>query len=333
MQIGEVIMWVGLPQLFIMPFVAKLSSTVDNRILCSIGLLLFGGSCMMNAYMDASTGYDQLLWSQVVRALGQPFVMLTLSNFAMKGIAPKDMASASSLFNMTRNLGGSIGIALLATALSTREHFHSQRTGEAINAYSSATQLRIDQLTSSFMAKGYDAVTAGNQALQAIDGIVRREAYVMAYNDGFFLIGAILLACIVPLWLADKLKAPVAVAAVIDRARKHLKNKKVHIMNTVMTKIAAAASLAVLLAACGTVGQDFKAPANLAGIDMATFRHGAGSADAAQLPAEWWNVFGDDTLNRLECRAARQPERESGWRAIAAGTGAKRHGACEPGRA
>ncbi|PKV45599.1 MULTISPECIES: DHA2 family efflux MFS transporter permease subunit [unclassified Janthinobacterium] len=208
MQIGEVIMWVGLPQLFIMPFVAKLSSVVDNRILCSFGLLLFGGSCMMNAYMDASTGYDQLLWSQVVRALGQPFVMLTLSNFAMKGIAPKDMPSASSLFNMTRNLGGSIGIALLATALSTREHFHSQRLGEAINAYSSATQLRIDQLTSTFMAKGYDAVTAGNQALQAIDGIVRREAYVMAYNDGFFLIGAILLACILPLWLADKLKAP-----------------------------------------------------------------------------------------------------------------------------
>ena len=90
MQIGEVIMWSGLPQLFIMPFVAKLSSKVDNRILCTFGLLLFGGSCMMNAYMDASTGYDQLLWSQVVRALGQPFVMLTLSNFAMKGIAPKE---------------------------------------------------------------------------------------------------------------------------------------------------------------------------------------------------------------------------------------------------
>ena len=146
MQIGEVIMWVGLPQLFIMPFAAKLSSTVDNRILCSIGLGLFGASCLMNAYMDASTGYDQLLWSQIVRALGQPFIMLTLSNFAMQGIAPHDMPSASSLFNMTRNLGGSIGIALLATALSTREHFHSA-LGESVNAFSSATRLRIDQLT------------------------------------------------------------------------------------------------------------------------------------------------------------------------------------------
>ncbi|CDG81762.1 DHA2 family efflux MFS transporter permease subunit [Janthinobacterium agaricidamnosum] len=208
MQIGEVIMWVGLPQLLIMPFVARMSSRVDNRILCSFGLLLFGGSCLMNAYMDAGTGYDQLLWSQVVRALGQPFVMLTLSNFAMKGVAPKDMPSASSLFNMTRNLGGSIGIALLATALSTREHFHSQRLGESVSMLASATQLRIDQLTQSFIGKGYDAVTAGQQALAAIDGVVRREAYVMAYNDGFFLIGCILIGCIVPLWLADKLKAP-----------------------------------------------------------------------------------------------------------------------------
>ncbi len=204
MQIGEVIMWVGLPQLFIMPFVARLSSKVDNRILCSIGLTLFGISCLMNSYMDASTGYDQLLLSQIVRALGQPFVMLTLSNFAMQGIAPKDMASASSLFNMTRNLGGSIGIALLATSLSQREHFHSARLGESVNLFAAATQARLDQLTQTFIGRGFDAATAANQALTAVDGLVRREAYVMAYNDGFFIVGAILLGCIVPLWFADK---------------------------------------------------------------------------------------------------------------------------------
>ncbi|GGY63838.1 DHA2 family efflux MFS transporter permease subunit [Pseudoduganella albidiflava] len=208
MQIGEVIMWVGLPQLFIMPFVAKLSSKIDNRILCSFGLLLFGGSCLMNAYMDASTGYDQLMLSQIVRALGQPFVMLTLSNFAMNGIAPKDMPSASSLFNMTRNLGGSIGIALLATALSTREHFHSARLGEAITSYSLATQQRLDQMTQAFIGQGFDPANAAGKALKAIDGIVRREAYVMAYNDGFFIVGGILLSCIAILWLSDPVKSP-----------------------------------------------------------------------------------------------------------------------------
>ena len=208
MQIGEVIMWAGLPQLFIMPFAAKLSMKIDNRILCSIGLGLFGVSCIMNAYMDATTGYDQLLLSQVVRALGQPFVMLTLSNFAMNGIAPKDTASASSLFNMIRNLGGSIGIALLATQLTQREHFHSARLGEAVNSFSAATQLRLDQLTQNFIGKGFDPVTASDKALKAVDGIVRRESFVMAYNDGFLIVGAILLSCILILWLSDKVKSP-----------------------------------------------------------------------------------------------------------------------------
>src|SRR5450830_192891 len=208
MQIGEVIMWVGLPQLFIMRFVAKLSGKIDNRILCTFGLLLFGGSCLMNAYMDASTGYDQLMLSQIVRALGQPFVMLTLSNFAMNGIAPKDMPSASSLFNMTRNLGGSIGIALLATSLTQREHFHSARIGESVSNYALNTQERLSALTSSFINGGYDSATAADMALKAVDGIVRREAYVMAYNDGFFLVAMVLFACIGVLWFSDKVKAP-----------------------------------------------------------------------------------------------------------------------------
>jgi DHA2 family multidrug resistance protein len=208
MQIGEVIAWVGLPQLFVMPFVARLSQKIDNRILCGFGLGLFGISCLMNAYMDASTGYDQLMVTQVIRAMGQPFVMLTLSNFAMSGIPPKDMPSASSLFNMTRNLGGSVGIALLATSLTNREHFHSARLGESVSMFASATQLRLDQLTQAFVARGIDPVTAANQAIGAIDRIVRRESFVMAYNDGFFIVGVILLGAIVPLWFADKVKSP-----------------------------------------------------------------------------------------------------------------------------
>ncbi|MBQ5965385.1 DHA2 family efflux MFS transporter permease subunit [Massilia sp. ZL223] len=208
MQIGEVIAWVGLPQLFVMPFAAALSSKVDNRILCSFGLLLFGGSCLMNAFMDASTGYDQLMLTQIVRAIGQPFVMLTLSNFAMSGLPPRDMPSASSLFNMTRNLGGSIGIALLATSLTNREHFHSARLGEAVSNYAPATQQRLEQLTQGFIANGMDPATAASQALAVIDRIVRRESYVMAYNDGFLIIGLVLIGCIAAIWMADKVKSP-----------------------------------------------------------------------------------------------------------------------------
>ena len=208
MQIGQVIMWAGLPQLFIMPFAAILSSKVDNRILCAFGLTLFGISCMMNAYMDASTGYDQLFWSQVVRALGQPFIMLTLSQFAMHHISQQDTASASSLFNMTRNLGGSVGIAMLATTLTNREHFHSAVIGESVTAFSAATQLRLEQLTQAFMASGIDPATAATRALATVDNIVRREAYVMAYNDGFVIMAMFMFACVGALLFADKVKAP-----------------------------------------------------------------------------------------------------------------------------
>jgi MFS transporter, DHA2 family, multidrug resistance protein len=208
MQIGQVIMWAGLPQLFIMPFAAILSSKVDNRILCGIGLSLFGISCLMNAFMDASTGYDQLFWSQIVRALGQPFIMLTLSQFAMHGIAAHDTPSASSLFNMTRNLGGSVGIAMLATTLTNREHFHSAVIGESVSSFSAATQLRLEQLTASFIGNGMDPASAAQQALSVVDRIVRREAYVMAYNDGFVIMAIFLFACVGALLFADKVKAP-----------------------------------------------------------------------------------------------------------------------------
>ncbi|MES2321115.1 MAG: DHA2 family efflux MFS transporter permease subunit [Pseudomonadota bacterium] len=208
MQIGQVIMWAGLPQLFIMPFAAILSSRVDNRILCAFGLTLFGISCLMNANLDATAGYDQLLWSQVVRALGQPFIMLTLSQFAMHGIAAQDTASASSLFNMTRNLGGSIGIAMLATTLTNREHFHSAIIGESVSSLAPATQLRLDQLTASFISNGIDPATAAHQALAMIDRIVRRESFVMAYNDGFVIMAVFLFACVGALLFADKVKAP-----------------------------------------------------------------------------------------------------------------------------
>jgi len=134
--------------------------------------------------------------------------MLTLSNFAMQGIAPKDMPSASSLFNMTRNLGGSVGIALLATSLTNREHFHSARIGEAVSSYAPATQERLEQMTQAFIASGIDPATAASQAIAALDRIVRRESYVMAYNDGFWIVGLILISCIAVVWLADKVKSP-----------------------------------------------------------------------------------------------------------------------------
>lgn len=207
MQIGEVIMWAGLPQLLIIPLVPKMMQKFDIRLLIGVGVSLFGVSCLMNAGMTHETGIDQLIWSQLVRALGQPLIMAPLSTIATAGMEKQEAGSASGLFNMMRNLGGSMGIAALATLLTQREQFHSNRLGDAVSLYNPETQQRIEQMTEAFISKGADLVTAQNQALAAIDGLVRREAYVMAFNDCFYFVGMALLLSGIAVIFFQKVKA------------------------------------------------------------------------------------------------------------------------------
>lgn len=204
LQIGTVIMWMGLPQIFMMPIVAKFAKLYDNRIICSLGLLLFAISSFMNSAMDAGTMRDQLIVSQVFRALGQPMIILTLSNFATTKMELHNMSSASSLFNMSRILGGAVGTAILATLLTVREKYHSVRLGEAVSSFSNGLIERVDKLSALYMAHGADAAGANQQAFASIASVVRRDAFVMAYNDSFFVLGMVLLASIAVIWLSDR---------------------------------------------------------------------------------------------------------------------------------
>ncbi len=123
------------------------------------------------------------------------------------GIPRQEAGSASALFNMMRNLGGSVGIAGLATFLTKREHFHSSTLGEAVSLFNPETQQRLGQLTEMFMARGADAVAAQNQALAALSNLVRREAFVMAYSDCFFLLACVLVLSVVAVMFFEKTKS------------------------------------------------------------------------------------------------------------------------------
>ncbi|MEG4091193.1 DHA2 family efflux MFS transporter permease subunit, partial [Microcoleus sp. Pol12B4] len=207
MQIGEVIMWAGVPQLFIVPMVPKLMQRIDMRLMIGIGVSLFAVSCFMNASMTHETGIDQLRWSQLVRALGQPLIMVPLSTIATAGMERHEAGSASGLFNMMRNMGGSMGIAALATLVTQREQFHSNRLGESVSLYNPATQERINQMTQYFVSRGADLSVAKDQAIKVIDNIVRREAYVMAFNDCFYFVGIALLLSGIAILGFKKVKA------------------------------------------------------------------------------------------------------------------------------
>jgi DHA2 family multidrug resistance protein len=210
LQIGETIMWSGMPQLLMMPVAAALTRRYDARALISLGLAVFAGSCFLNSAMTNLTAYDQLKLAQMLRAIGLPLFMVPLTTLSTSGMEAEQTGSASALYNMLRNLGGSIGIALLATQLDWREKLHSLRIGESVSAFSAATQQRLDGLTQHFLALGGDSANAGQQALSALAATVRREAWVMAFSDCFFLIGVVLLAMIPLAWFCRPAKGSVA---------------------------------------------------------------------------------------------------------------------------
>jgi MFS transporter, DHA2 family, multidrug resistance protein len=210
--IGETIMWSGLPQVLIMPLAVGLLRYCDARVLLTLGLVLFSASSFMNGFLTNLTAYDQLRLSQVVRALGMPLVIVPITTLATETIQPRQAGSASALFNMFRNLGGSIGIALLATQLDLREKLHSTRLGESITAFSSATVERAVELAARFAEQGTDPHAAAAQAAKAIANTVRREAYVMAYGDCFLLLGTLLLSALVLVWFCHPAKGSAAIS-------------------------------------------------------------------------------------------------------------------------
>jgi DHA2 family multidrug resistance protein len=212
-DIGATLVWGGVPQLFIMPLLPWFMKRVDARWLISFGLVMFGVSCLMNTGLTADFAHDQMRWSLLVRALGQPFILVPVSALATSGLPAAKAGSASGLFNMMRNLGGSIGIALLSALLVVRERFHSNRLGEDISVYNPLTRERLDALTNKFLAAGSDAYTAGQQAIASLDAVVRREATLMAFNDCFHVLGLVLILSVGAAVLSRPAKGAASAAA------------------------------------------------------------------------------------------------------------------------
>lgn len=202
-QIGMVLAWTGLPQLVLIPFVPKLMKRFDPRLVIAFGFVLFAASNFMNIYMTADYSGPELMLPNIIRAIGQAFAFAPLSAVATGGIEKENAGSASALFNMMRNIGGAIGIAVLQTFLTKREQFHSNILSQAVSLTKEATRERLDELTNYFLAHGASSqAEAWHQAVIAIGNVVRKQSYVLAFSDTFFLLGvALAIALLASLFL------------------------------------------------------------------------------------------------------------------------------------
>ena len=204
-QIGMVLAWTGLPQLLLIPLVPRQMRRFDPRLIIGIGFALFAASNFMNIYMTNDYATDQLFWPNIVRALGQALVLAPLSAVATAGIEAENAGSASGLFNMMRNLGGAVGIALLQTLLTKREQYHSNVLMQSVSLLEPATRTRIEQLTQYFMNHGVvDHAEASHRAVIAIGHIVQKQAFVLAFSDTFYLLGAALIVALMAALLLRK---------------------------------------------------------------------------------------------------------------------------------
>lgn len=199
-QIGSVMAWTGLPQLVIIPFVPLLLKHFDSRGVVVLGFIIFGSSCLLLVPISHDVAHDQLFLPNVVRACGQALILAPLAGIAMAGMARQHTAAASGVFNMTRNLGGAFGTAILATLVTKREQYHSNIIGQQVTLYRDVVRSRLEHLTSYFMAHGVsDSAAAAHQAIVAIGKTVRAQALVMGFGDTFGVLGAMLFlgaACI-----------------------------------------------------------------------------------------------------------------------------------------
>ncbi|OWO93516.1 EmrB/QacA family drug resistance transporter [Rhizobium esperanzae] len=204
-QIGMVLAWTGIPQLLLIPMVPRLMKRFDVRLLIAIGFALFAASNFMNVHMTGDYASDQLFWPNIVRAVGQALVFTPLSAIATSGIEQENAGSASSLFNMMRNLGGAVGIASLQTFLSKREQFHSNILTNSVSVFEEATRDRIARLTAYFMNHGVsDQALASHKAVVAIALKIRKQANIMAFSDTFFLLGVALVVALLASLLLRK---------------------------------------------------------------------------------------------------------------------------------
>ena len=193
----------GIGAFCMMPIVGILTGRFDPRKLLAIGLTVGGFTLIWLGQLNLQAGYWYIFWPQLTQGMGMSLLFVPLTTTTMATIAPERMGNATSLFNLMRNIGGSIGIATTGTMLARHRQSVTSVLGAHITPYDVTTQSMLSQLTAAFMAAGADATTAASRAYAALFGMVERQAAMISFVTIFRLLGVLFLA-VIPLLLIMK---------------------------------------------------------------------------------------------------------------------------------
>jgi len=212
-QSGLLLMPGALASAVMMIVMGKVSGRFDARVLIAIGALTLVSSAVLLSRINPDTGTDSLFWPLVLRGLGTVMMFLPLS-LATLGTLPKaDIAAGSGFYNLTRQMGSSIGIALITTMLAHREAVHRAVLVEKITPYSSAAVSRINLLEGAFARHSADPVASHQQAIHIIDNLVSGQSLLLSFADVFLYVAAAFVVTLPLLLLLSKGGSKEAAAA------------------------------------------------------------------------------------------------------------------------
>ncbi|WNW11381.1 DHA2 family efflux MFS transporter permease subunit [Pseudomonas sp. DTU_2021_1001937_2_SI_NGA_ILE_001] len=189
-EIGVSLIAYGVVQLLLAPLMPRLMGWSSPKIMVATGFVIMAAGCWLAVHLDADSAANVIIPSTVIRGIGQPFIMVALSVLAVAGLAKAEAGSASAVFSMLRNLGGAVGTAVLTQWVASRERLHSARIHETVSVFEPGVQERLGSVLHSWLP-------AGQEQLEGLARTIRREAFLMAYGDAFYLACLALLACAV----------------------------------------------------------------------------------------------------------------------------------------
>jgi DHA2 family multidrug resistance protein len=192
LAIGKIMLATGIAQLLSAPVAVALEQRVDARWLSLFGFALFATGLGLSACQTSATGWDDMLLPQILRGAGVMFCLLPPTRLALGRLAEAQVADASGLFNLMRNLGGAIGLALIDTVIFARSATHADQIVAQLKAGNIATAVSIGIPREAFIANIGQPLDGFTQ--RVIEAMVRKAALVPAINEAWGLIALLTLA-------------------------------------------------------------------------------------------------------------------------------------------
>jgi MFS transporter, DHA2 family, multidrug resistance protein len=200
LQAGSVFLPVGIIQGFLAPVSGRISDKLNPKIPIFIGVILMAFSFYLNSKLSFLSEIKAIMVSLYVRGVGMGFMFTALSTIALIEIPREKMAQASGISNSIRQLGGSLGVAILATLLTTRVNYHAQQYGLLLNTRSESYQQTTKNIR--YYAQHEAGASPGDAAKYsqtAIMSNISKQAYIEGINDDFLLAGVITLLGGIPI--------------------------------------------------------------------------------------------------------------------------------------